>query len=217
MRVINDKWVVLASEKVNTQLSLAVMPIDDYTMNQPIGRVNITIKDWNIEAERNPSGYYIFIDLKQGEYSIQVRSDYYREQLIEGIDVSPRANGETIDAFLERILHNITLKPKPSYPFPPRATLIRGNVRDSQNEYAENANVRIVNTTYETETSKKGEFVFYFPPLKESEIIKDDGRRYVKVNDGKTFRIQATKGTETAEKDIEAEEGITNIIYFNLS
>ena len=217
MRVINDKWIVLANENIISKLSLAVSLIDDYTKNQPVGRVNVSIKECYIEAERNPSGYYIFLDLKQGEYSIHVKSDYYYEELIEGVDVSPRANNEKMETFLERTLHNVTLRPKPAYPFPPGVTLIRGNVRDSQNQYAENTKVKIVNTTYETETSEKGEFVIYFPPLKESEIIKDAGKRYVKVNNSKTFRLRATKGIESVEKDFEAEEGITNIIYFNLS
>ena len=65
----------------------------------------------------------------------------------------------------------------------------------------------------ENETTKKGEFVLYFGPLTEDEIIMEDGKRFVKGNGDKTLYLEVEGVTEP--KELEAEEGKTTfrILY----
>jgi hypothetical protein len=106
------------------------------------------------------------------------------------------------------------LKPKPSYPFPPGATLIRGKVYDSAGEAISGAKVRVRGKDVENKTTEEGEFVLYFGPLTEEEIIRVDGKRFVKGNGDKTLYLDVEyEGVEP--KVLEAEEGKTTSVINN--
>ena len=133
--------------------------------------VDVSLKDRKEKPIRNLSSYYLFLDLPDGTYTVQVRSDYYfddkylfsigaefEDDLNNGIisdelrdkfktdgfpiSETARVTKEKEEGKLN-IYANITLKPKPSYPFPPGATVIRGKVYDSAGKAISGAKVRL--------------------------------------------------------------------------
>ncbi|MBE9594775.1 MAG: carboxypeptidase regulatory-like domain-containing protein, partial [Proteobacteria bacterium] len=108
----------------------------------------------------------------------------------------------------ENLILRMMLKPKPSYPFPPGATLIRGKVYDSAGEAVSGAKVRVRGKDVENKTTEKGEFVLYFGPLTEDEIIRVDGKRFVKGNGGKTLHPEVDLFSIDAEFEEDLNNGI---------
>ncbi|MCE8425229.1 MAG: hypothetical protein J5U17_05570 [Candidatus Methanoperedens sp.] len=78
----------------------------------------------------------------------------------EGLKYDFSAKGSSLRV-LNYILDEINLKPKPSYPFPDNATLVRGMVFGPDNLPAEKAGVKVKDLK-ETKTNENGEFVLYF-------------------------------------------------------
>ena len=190
-------------ERYTTRLSFAVVLLDDYSRGKPIGRVDVSLKKRKQKPIKNLSSYYLFLDLPDGTYTVQVRSDYYFDEdsgAINPVELDPK-----------NPVVNITLKPNPSYPFPPGATLIRGKVCDSAGKAVSGAKVKAKGWDVENKTTEKGEFVLYFGPLTDEEIIREGGKRFVKGNGGKTLYLKAEGVTEP--KELDAEEGkITSVI-----
>ena len=261
-------------ERNITKLSFAVFLLDDYSKGKPIGRVDVSLKDRKEKPIRNLSSYYLFLDLFDGTYTVQVKSDYYFDEDSDPITLSkldPKNpivykylfsigaefeddlnNGIISDELRDKfktegfpisetarvtkekedkwvitdrekiyivkkeegelnIYANITLKPKPSYPFPPGATLIRGKVYDSTGKTVSGAKVRVRGKDVENKTTEEGEFVLYFEPLTEDEIITEGGKRFVKGNGDKTLYLEVEyEGVEP--KELEAEEGKTTSV-----
>ncbi len=56
----------------------------------------------------------------------------------------------------------ILLKPKPSYPFPKYATLVRGSLIDSNKNPVADVAPKVASQNMETKSDKNGEFVLYF-------------------------------------------------------
>lgn len=125
--------------------------IDDYTKDKPIGQVKVRIKEGGIKAKKNLSGYYIFNDLLSGTYNVIVESDFYfaEERVIDISQLDPK---NPVD--------EIVLKPRPSYPFPGNATIIRGLVTD--NGPVLSAALKVEGMPLETRTDENGEFALYF-------------------------------------------------------
>jgi hypothetical protein len=263
-------------ERNITKLSFAISLLDDYSKGKPIGRVDVSLKARIEKPVKNLSSYYLFLNLSDGTYTVQVKSDYYFDEdsdpimpsqldpknpivykylfsigaefedelnngiisdelrdkfETEGFPISETAGvtNEKEDKWVitdrekkyivkkeEGVLNmyaNITLKPKPSYPFPPGATLIRGNVYDSAGEAVSGAKVRVKGKDVENKTTEEGEFVLYFGPLTEDEIIRVDGKRFVKGDVDKTLYLEVEYEGVTEPKVFEAEEGkITSVI-----
>jgi hypothetical protein len=106
-------------ERHNTKLSLAVSLLDDYSKGKPIGGVAVSLNGRKEKPVKNLSSYYIFLDLPDDSYTVQVGSDFYFDEELD-IDIAG-FGGPTA----------INLKPKPSYPFSQGATLIRGAVANT--------------------------------------------------------------------------------------
>ena len=188
-------------ERHSTKLSFAISLLDDYSRGKPIGGVDVSLKGRKEEAVKNPSSYYLFLDLPEETYTVQVRSEYYFD---EETSVSPHTldrNNPVVD---------ITLKQKPSYPFPPGATLLRGTVYDSEGNAVPGADVWVEGKDLESETTEQGEFVLRFRPLTEDEIIIEDGKRFVKGNGDKIIHLNVDGVTEPIE--LEVEEGKTTTV-----
>lgn len=102
-------------------LSFAVWLVDDYTQKEPLGEIRVTLngeKITTLKPLKNRSGYHIFSGLPEGTYTLSVDSEFYfSEEKI--VDTSSFVNSK------EPVVE-IVLKPKPLYPFPDRAMLIRG-------------------------------------------------------------------------------------------
>ena len=109
------------TDKHTIKLSLAVLAIDDYTKDRPIGEINISLKeDSKPKAIKNPSGYHLFLDLPNDPYTIQIKSRFYFDEEVE-VTLS------SLDPI--KPVKEVNLKPNPSYPFLPGTTLIRGLYR----------------------------------------------------------------------------------------
>ena len=139
--------------------------------------------DWAENAEIHKSDDGKTIRIFKVENSAEIKIDEEQEKAILKISDGgihdlkvKRVDGKLK---LYKLVVNITLKPKPSYPFPPAATLIRGNVYDSAGEAISGAKVRVSGKDVENETTEKGEFVLYFRPFTADEIIIDSGKRFI--------------------------------------
>ncbi|WP_406661838.1 hypothetical protein V7O66_04790 [Methanolobus sp. ZRKC3] len=174
---------------ISTNLSLAVWVTDNYTEKKPIGGIKVKIKDAQIKAIKNPSGYYCFNDLNPGSYIVNIDSDYYFQEEVK-VEVPSISDSNRKNPVVE-----ISMKPRPSYPFPKNSTLVRGLISNGDTVAAE---VKIVDEIPETLADDRGEFVLYI-----KEAVKD-----------KKINIQITKnqiskmvGTTTEGKSISIEEG----------
>ena len=118
---IDGREVVLDTTII-THVTLAVVLVDSYTNAPAIGRVRVLLKEHSQEGRVNPSGYFLFLNIPDGIYTLRVESEHYLdEEVVLSLPASPP----------EHLLVTILLQPRPSYPFPPGATLIRGLVRDA--------------------------------------------------------------------------------------
>lgn len=250
---ITDRFTAYLGDVIITNLSIAVWLTDEYAREEPIGHVKVRVKEGDIEAVKNLSRYYIFKDLADGNYTIDIRSDlYFREEIkvdtselraldtltlefessgplsgetnaklkdlsnlqvgyvvefknpeekteqrgikeidpttkkifwIEGLKYNFSASGSTIRAL--NYLLEIVLKPKPSYLFPVRATLVRGVVMGTV-EPVVNADIGVLGKTIKTITDERGEFILYFKGIKKEDITIE-----IKKN-GDTKNVNAT-------------------------
>ncbi|MCP4216788.1 MAG: hypothetical protein GY765_19210, partial [bacterium] len=103
-------YEVYPDREIITKAAVAVSLLDEYTERKPMGNVNVSIETLKTASVKNPGGYYLFLDLADGEYRVEVEAGFYfpADQLV----LVPLT-----------LLTDITLKPKPSYPFPAGGTL----------------------------------------------------------------------------------------------
>jgi hypothetical protein len=202
---INGKEVVL-DETFVTQVSLAVALIDTYTDEHPIGRTRVFLRELSQEGIQNPSGYFLFLNLPDGSYTLRVESEHYRdEELMINIPTSPPGNP----------LVNIFLEPRPSYPFPPGITLIRGLVRDAAGNPIIEARAEVVGKNIISRSGNKGEFVLFFGGLKEGDIIKENSKRFIRGNGTKVITLKVDRsayGSKTTQITEGVEEGKTTSV-----
>lgn len=79
-----EKYIIRLEPEIITRLALAVFVADDYAPNKPpLGSIKVLIKNRNLEAIKNPSGYYLFLNLPDSNYSVQTKSDYYFDQEVD--------------------------------------------------------------------------------------------------------------------------------------
>lgn len=194
----------LLVERSITTLSLAVSLADDYTGRQPIGEIKLTIDEK--EGMRNLIGYYLFLDLLAGDYQVKTQTQYYFDQ---EVDITLPLPGEPVT--------NLTLKPNPSYPFSGGATLVRGMVWDTDGKPVSGATATIKGKGVENETTEKGEFILYFKGLRERDIIKVNGKRYVRRDNSRKLQLQVTHpGYQKKTVIIEVEEGKATFVNTTL-
>lgn len=180
----------LLSRKIVTRVSFALNLIDSFSLKRPIGDLELSIKGSEPKIVKNPSGFYLFLNMPHNSYHVTVKSQFYfdKEVLVEMSALDPK-----------NPVKNVTLNPLPSYPFPPGTTLIRGMVYDGGGNPASGAEVKIAVKSMNAKTTEKGEFVFYFKNLTQNDIKKENGKRYLKGSPGTTLTVNAQKGLETGE------------------
>jgi hypothetical protein len=165
-------------------LSIAFRPIDEFTNRQPASPLRVALKELpGTRALRNQSGFICFEGIDAGNYRLLVKPDpvtadwfYLKPPL--GQPWTP--NFERPIEVLPNVLltFDLILTPKPSYPFPANATLVRGTVTQGTPKGVPNA---VVSTTYEqvdpadsdltifvdveTLTNLEGEYVLFFKSL----------------------------------------------------
>lgn len=207
---------VVLDEVFVTRVSLAVALVDNYTSvvrrdgreiilsERPVGRLRVLLKELSREGILNPSGYFLFLNIPDGVYTLRVESEnYLDEELVLSLPTSPPENP----------LVNIFLQPRPSYPFPPGATLIRGLVRDALDNPVAEAHVEIVGKNIGNRSIENGEFVLYFGALKEADVIRINKKTFVKGNGDQTITVRAnhpSHGTVTTLTEVQ--EGTTAFV-----
>jgi hypothetical protein len=199
-------------ESLTKNLSLAINLVDNFTKEPPVGKISVALLDEKYKAVKNPSRYYLFLNLPAKEYTIQIRSDFYVDQnsLVKISPIDPEAG---IDEKIGQIIKDVILEPTPAYPFPKGATLIRGMVLNHKEKPVPYAKVTMTEKGLSTLTTEKGEYVFYFQKFTSADILTKDGKRYVKPKktskNTTTLTIKAeAQNSSSAELTIDAlEEG----------
>jgi hypothetical protein len=177
---ITDKFTAYLGDVLTTDLSMAVWLVDEYTKKEPIGYIKVTVKEGDIEAVKNLSGYYCFIDMATGNYTVNIKSDWYfpKETTVDISTLDPKNPAVEIE-----------LKPMPSYPFPKHATVVRGVVMGTNGPVA-NADIEVVDKTIKTITDDRGEFVLYFKGIKTEDITIN----IIKYGDIRTVNATVEEG-----------------------
>jgi len=165
-----DKMII--SDTLITSLYLAVDLIDDYTDKRPIGHVSLTMTNSDTNPIQNPSGYWLFLKSHGSENyagnsrSIVIKSSYY-------FDLLHSINLESFDDPKSPIIV-ISLIPRPNYPFPSHATLLRGMLTNNKGKSIPNAKISVNSTDITTVSTESGEFVLYFKDLQKTFQIKEN-------------------------------------------
>jgi len=158
------------SDKLVTSLYLAVDLVDDYTDKRPMGNVSIALTNSHTTPIQNLSGYWLFLKSHDSENyntnsSIVIKSSYYFD-LVQPINLAD------VDPTYPVIL--ISLIPRPNYPFPSHATLIRGMLADNKGKPISNAKISVDSTDITTTSTESGEFVLYSKDLEKKFKIKEN-------------------------------------------
>lgn len=165
--VINQFYPV---ENSTRSVSLAVRVLDDFTLKEPVGSINVSLRDACLSPIKKPEGYFIFLDLIPGNYSVVTNSQYYldREITVDTASLDP-----------QNPVLNVNLTPTSAFPFFGNTALIRATVRGAGGSKLPGAKVLATvispkegnNNTplvpfLDTGTNENGEFVIYFRTLK---------------------------------------------------
>jgi len=151
---------VYPGDVITTRLSFALWIIDRYTGDRVIGAVKASIKEISISARKNPGGYFLFTDIAEGNYTTLIEGGFY-------FPVEQTVNTSSLDP--KNPVVPIQLEPRPSYPFPGNATLIRGLIQSAEGPVT-GASVKVQGKPIETKTDERGEFVLYFMNTKQEHI-----------------------------------------------
>jgi hypothetical protein len=169
---IDGREVVLDTTFI-TQVSLAVVLADSATNAPAIGGVRVLLQELAQEGRLTPSGYFLFVNIRHGLYTVRVAAEHYLdEEVALGVPASPP----------ESPVVTILLHPRPSYPFPPGTTLVRGLVRDAADKPVADARVDIVGRNIANHSVHNGEFVLPFGALREQDVIRVNRKTFVKGN-----------------------------------
>jgi len=180
-----DQYIAYLDLVITTTLSFAVMLIDDLTKKESIGSIQVKVKETDKKAMKNPSGYYLFTDLKAGTYTVRVDSDlYFSEEKTVNIASIPDKKNPII---------KIILIPRPAYPFPKNATLVRGKVVSNSKNQVDGISVVVKGSDTKNITDSRGEFVLYFKDIiKEQNITLEINRvdeHSITAKEGKTASL----------------------------
>jgi len=194
------RWAL--DRRIVTEVSFALNLIDSFSRKRPVGEVTVSVMDRDAKIVKNPSGYYVFLETTGNQYTVDVVSEFYVKEVVP-VDIAALKLSNP-----KSPVKKVELNPLPSYPFPPGTTLIRGMVHDGAGNPVPGAGVEIAAKSMSTKTTERGEFVFYFKELTETDIKKVNGKRYLKGNPPTTttIKLEAQKGLETGEgelKDVE--------------
>ena len=65
-------------DKITTNLSFAVLLFDDFTKRDLlIGVTRVVLNNYSQKAIKNPSGYYLFLDLVGDIHTVQIENKNY--------------------------------------------------------------------------------------------------------------------------------------------
>lgn len=197
-------------------LSLAVQLQDKSArLPAPAGRIEVMLKKFNRKAVRNPSGYHVFLGLEDGDYEVQIDSDYYLSKTFTVAVPDPGVSPDDEIAFVdlgEAALAEVTLVPNVSYPFPSGATLVRGEVLESGGEPVPGALIDILDDLgtpsalpVSFHASARGQFALFCNKVTKPLIMEISGKPY---EGSRSLRIRAEhpQSGSTAEGTVVVED-----------
>ena len=185
MPYVTETFTAYVGDVQITNLSLAVWLTDEYTREKPVDRVKVMLNEVEREAFKNLSGYYCFLDVPHGNYTLSIESESYFPVDIPIVIPFPDPKNP---------VEEVVLKPHPGYPFSQNATLVRGVVSSNTGPVVE-ADVTVIGKSIETRTDENGEFVLFCKGIKQEnvtiEINKGINTKVVNttIEEGKTVSI----------------------------
>ncbi|NTU41459.1 MAG: hypothetical protein HGA78_00085 [Nitrospirales bacterium] len=181
---VTGSFIAWPGDVMSTTLSLALWLVDGFSKAAPVGGIRVKLKEIDRRAFQNLYGYYLFTNLPSGIYTIVIESDFYFDEE-SGIDIS------TLDP--KSPVQEIILQPKPVYPFPANATIVRGVVKTGA-ALVSDAGVKVPSKSIETKTDENGEFALWFKGVKQASL----GAEIKKGGDTKTITISVVEGKTTS-------------------
>ena len=163
-------------------LSIAIRPLDQFTDESPLTLPRVKLKELpRVRPIRSLSGLLCFEDITPREYNLLVQRD---PEVVDQFFVKPLQGTwtDTLEIPI-KLLPNVVLSfdlqlaPRPSYPFPLHATLVRGIVtqdskpaanavvRAKYDEVNPADNTQRISVTVEALTNSNGEYVTFFKRL----------------------------------------------------
>ncbi|MCK4576215.1 hypothetical protein KAU34_07395, partial [candidate division WOR-3 bacterium] len=89
-------WIL--DQRFSTKLSVSICLADDFTGKREIkGSVKVSIPEKKLNAIRNPSGYYNFLDIPDDTYTFEIDPQLYLNEKIENF-VLPRNTSYNLSA-----------------------------------------------------------------------------------------------------------------------
>ncbi len=150
-------------ERVKTRLTFAVLLKDElYPDKKAIGDLFLKAPGIRKPIIRNSTGYYLFMDLPQGKYTLTAGGKFYKQEdfLVDTESVNPKQ--PCVDLFL---------KPKANYPFPEGTTILKGRIVDMENKPVHNASIKIKAMDTGTTSEADGNFFMIFKDINEDKNI----------------------------------------------
>ena len=83
LRLNNEKTKAILTiddgrtDKFTVRIENGETKIYDYSRKAPFGPIKVTIKEGDLKAVKNPSGFFIFTDLIEGNYTVRIESGFY--------------------------------------------------------------------------------------------------------------------------------------------
>jgi hypothetical protein len=201
--------VIFSDRSIIRNLTIAVLPKDDFIGQKPIGRLKVFVKELEDHIPIiNKSGYYVFLDINnklEDDHSLVIESEekFYFRKSITIREIKQLQDLKTNPAI------EISLIPNASYPFSDGVSLGRGTVlteqlggggREEENSIllrkpVLGAKVELKDRDLTYTTEKNGDFLFYFKNLKEEDIIEKDEKKFIRMgNDTETDLIVTCPG-----------------------
>ena len=183
-------------DSIITNLTFAVLPVDDFTGKNPLGKIRVYINELNYESIFNRSGYHLFLDIQDklldngNMFIIKSVEQYYQEKskIFSKDDITTN-----------NLVFQENLIPSVYYPFSHNETLIKGTIMTEISTNGETslkpllgANVKLGARNLETITNDKGGFVFYFKNLREDDIVVEDEKKFIKLGGTHIFDLLIT-------------------------
>ena len=182
---------------MKTILSLAISLTDNFTGKNPIGHVDVYLKELNKKSIENKSGYHLFLDLEkyhqeiihQKELTVEVKSSNYfdTQKKINLSDMIKKRDNKNKEPLI-----SIDLIPFTSYPFSQNMTLIRGIVNDASDaKPIPDAVVKVVDDDkIKSTTTNKGEFVLYLKDITNKDIVIKNNTRLINHNTNISIELE---------------------------
>jgi hypothetical protein len=184
---VTERFIAYAGDSQNRRLSLAVRVVDAFTGEPARIRLRVLLKEFRqARLMRTLGGLFCFEGIPAGDYTLVTEPD---PVTADWFYLQPRPGEAWSDGFERSItlpladplspLEEVTLAPKTSYPFPPNATLVRGQVTEgatptavagavissSYNQVDPQDVDQTVTVQIETQTDAAGEYVLFFRKL----------------------------------------------------